>query len=399
LPCGITLKNRLVKAAMTERMSNTGLAPTNNHVNLYNKWSDTGAGLLITGNVMVDDQHLESAGNVVFHGEHVLPTLRRWAQAATGNNTHCWVQISHAGRQTNIFNNVHPLAPSPVKLKKLGLFGTPKEMTETDIENTIERFVKTAVLSRKAGFTGIQIHAAHGYLLSQFLSPRTNNRLDQWGGSLENRSRILKYIVSKTRKSVGSDYPISVKLNSADFQRGGFTEDDSLEVIKMLENEGIDLLEISGGTYENVVFFVDEQQKESTRSREAYFIDFAKKIRRISKLPLMVTGGFRSYDFCNEVLENDELDFVGMARPFLTNHTEIKRFLLGEIERLEEQHIRTGIRTLEDAAEAGYYARQLIRMAKGLPYRKKLNPFWCSNYLVLHEFRKAIKKKVLGSTG
>jgi 2,4-dienoyl-CoA reductase-like NADH-dependent reductase (Old Yellow Enzyme family) len=396
LPCGVTLNNRLVKSAMTERISNKKFEPTEGHIKLYEDWADTNAGLLITGNVMIDHKHLESAGNVCFE-ERMLPQLNRWAEAGKKKGNHIWVQVSHAGRQTNKFNTTRPKAPSEVQLKKLGLFGRPKAMSEHDIEEVIKGFVKTAVLVKKAGFTGVQVHSAHGYLLSQFLSPSTNIRTDQWGGSIENRSRLLLTIIREIRKEVGPEFPISVKLNSADFQKGGLTEEESQEVVKMLDGEKIDLLEISGGTYEKVAFFLmNEDQgeiRESTKRREAYFIDFAQKVRAISDLPLLITGGFRTFDFCNEILENGELDLIGMARPFITDREKIAEFIEGNVPALENRVIRTGIKQFEDAAEGGYYARQLIRFSKGEPFNKDLSPFWSSNFLVLYEMKKALSRR------
>jgi len=398
LPCGAILNNRLVKSAMTERISNNKFEPTKGHEQLYADWSKTGAGLLITGNVVLDRKHVESAGNVCFDDRKMLPKLKSWAKAGKKHGNHIWVQISHSGRQTNRFGTNRPLAPSEVQLKKLGLFGKPKAMTEEDILDVIQRFVAAAKLAKEAGFTGVQIHSAHGYLLSQFLSPNINMRSDHWGGNIENRSRLLLTIIRDVRKAVGTDFPISVKLNSADFQRGGFTEEESLEVIKMLDKEKIDLLEISGGTYEKLAFFImneeDSDLKESTKQREAYFIDFAKKIRVVSKLPLMITGGFRSYGFCNEVLANGEVDLIGMARPFITNREDISKFLVGELPCLENLVLRTGLKQFEDAAEGGFYARQIIRFSKGKGLKTNMNPLWCSMFLIVYEFRKAMAKKL-----
>ncbi|MCK8521127.1 NADH:flavin oxidoreductase/NADH oxidase family protein [Aquimarina sp. D1M17] len=399
LPCGAKLKNRLVKSAMTERISNKNFEPTVGLERLYKQWSDSGAGLLITGNVVIDRRHLESAGNVCFDDEHMLPKIRSWAREATSNGNHAWVQISHSGRQTNKFSTGRPLAPSEVQLKKMGLFGKPKAMTEEDIQDVIKGFVNAAKISKNAGFTGVQIHSAHGYLLSQFLSPITNKRTDKWGGSIENRSRLLITIIREVRKEVGNDFPIAVKLNSADFQRGGFIEEESLEVVKMLDIERIDLLEISGGTYEKLAFFILNEEgkevKESTKRREAYFIEFAKKIRAISNLPLMITGGFRSYGFCNEVLQSGEVDLIGMARPFITNMKDIPGFLEGEVPVLENLVVRTGMKQFEDAAEGGFYARQLIRFSKGKELKVNMSPLWCSMFLIIYEFRKAMAKKFL----
>jgi len=385
---------------MTERISDAHFEPTTGHNRLYESWAKSEAGLLITGNVMIDRKHLESAGNVCFDDEKMLPKLRDWANAGKKHGGQIWVQISHSGRQTNRFTNNHPLAPSEVQLEKIGLFGKPKAMSEEDIQKVITGFVRAAKLSKEAGFTGVQIHSAHGYLLSEFLSPLTNIRVDQWGGSIENRSRLLLTIIREIRKEVGANYPISVKLNSSDFQKGGFTEEESLEVVKMLDREKIDLLEISGGTYEKVVFFMmNEDQsggKESTRKREAYFIEFAKKIRSISQIPLMITGGFRSYSFCNEVLEKGELDLIGMGRPFITNLDDIPGFLNGEIPALENLILRTGIKQFDEAAEGGFYARQIIRFSKGKDLKLNMNPLWSSLFLMSNEFKRSMFRKLFG---
>ncbi|OJJ14340.1 hypothetical protein BKI52_43460 [marine bacterium AO1-C] len=396
LPCGAVLKNRLVKSAMTERISNHKLEPTEKHHHLYQQWATTGAGLLITGNVIVDKTHLESAGNIYVGDESILPKMTKWANAAKTDDNHVWVQISHAGRQTNKFCTTRPKAPSEVKLRQLGLFGKPKAMTEEDIQAVINGFVKAAKICKEAGFTGVQIHSAHGYLLSQFLSPHTNLRTDQWGGTLENRSRLLMTIIQGIREVVGPNFPIGVKLNSSDFQRGGFTEEESLEVIQML-NGKIDLLEISGGTYEKLVFFeMNEDQaqvKESTRQREAYFLEFSQKVRAVSQLPLLITGGFRSFEFCNQALANNELDLIGMARPFITNLDEIADFLDNKVTKLENLVLRTGIKSFDTAAEGGFYARQIIRLAKGKKVRLKMGALWSSNFLIYHEFTKAMKNR------
>lgn len=395
LPCGAVLSNRLTKSAMTERISNRDFEPTSALVRLYELWAQTGAGLLISGNVMIDAKHLESAGNLLFNSEEMIPKLQPLAAAGTSRGNHFWVQISHSGRQTSRLVNTHPKAPSEVQLHKIGLFGKPKEMSQEDIEEVIVGFRKAARIAKAAGFTGVQIHSAHGYLLSQFLSPRTNLREDKWGGSLENRSRLLLQIIREVRAEVGIDFPVSVKLNSSDFQKGGFSEEDSLQVVRLLEQEGIDLLEISGGTYENVVFLVEEEdtRRESTKRREAYFLNFAGKVRAISKLPILITGGFRSFDFCNQVLEAGEADLIGMARPFITHLEGMAAFLEGKIPVLEIPKIRTGMKAFEDSAEAGYYAKQLIRIAEGKGLKQNIGPMEAAFFIPLHEFKKGLEKK------
>jgi 2,4-dienoyl-CoA reductase-like NADH-dependent reductase (Old Yellow Enzyme family) len=230
--------------------------------------------------------------------------------------------------------------------------------------------------------------------LSEFLSPFTNRRDDIWGGNIDNRSRILIDIIEGVRATVGTDFPISVKINSSDFQRGGLTEEESLAVIHKLEAAGIDLLEISGGTYEQSAFLLLNERK-STRRREAYFIDFARKVRDICNIPLMVTGGFRSYAFCQEVLGNNEVDFIGMARPFLSSLDDMQDFLAGNLERLNDPVVRTGIPIFENAAEGGFHARQLIRLAKGKAYEPRLSALMSASFLVTHELYKSMKRKSL----
>ena len=196
-------------------------------------------------------------------------------------------------------------------------------MSENDIEAVIEGFARCAKVLVDAGFTGVQLHAAHGYLLSQFLSPRSNQRADQWGGPLENRARLLLACVARVRAAVGPRMPISVKLNSADFQRGGFDFNESLRVAKWLEAASVDLIEISGGTYEQPRLLnlegiepVEAQSvAASTRAREAYFVDFADAMRHEINIPLMLTGGLRRLDAMNAALETGCADMIGIGRP------------------------------------------------------------------------------------
>jgi 2,4-dienoyl-CoA reductase-like NADH-dependent reductase (Old Yellow Enzyme family) len=375
LPCGAVIKNRIAKAAMTERLADAKHRATKEHTRLYHHWSGNGAGLHITGNIMVDRRYKESSGNIVLEDEGGIPFLAGMIAAGTRNGTHLWAQISHAGRQSSIFSTFQPLAPSAVKLRRLGLFAKPKAMTTEQIKDVENRYVTTAVLCKKAGFTGVQIHSAHGYLLSQFLSPRTNKREDEYGGSIQNRSRLLLDIVKNYRVQLGDDFPISVKLNSADFQRGGFDEKDSLYVINELEKLGIDLLEISGGTYENVAFLTERYKRESTKQREAYFMDFARKLREHSQLPLMITGGFRSLAFCEEVLKNNELDVIGFARPFLLESDFPKSFLSKANSRVDDATFNLSIKTLRDFADGAFYDYQIHRLADGKSLKLDYNPY------------------------
>ena len=271
-----------------------------------------------------------------------MAALKRWTTAATRNGNHFWAQLSHAGRQTQKIVNPHPKAPSAVALNLPGgQFGQPVPMSLGEIEHLQERYALAARVCKDAGFTGVQIHAAHGYLLSQFLSPLSNRRDDRYGGSLENRARLLLEIVAKVREAVGAEFPIIVKLNSADFQRGGFNFEDSLQVAQWLEAAGIDCLEISGGTYEQpkllgVEGLEEVQQQsiaESTKAREAYFVDFAKAMRKKIGIPLMVTGGLRRRDAMEAAIESGSADLIGIGRPMCLD-TDAPQALLNGAQEL-----------------------------------------------------------------
>ena len=350
LPCGATVANRLSKAAMTEGLATADGVPTAELNRLYGIWSDGGAGILLSGNIQVDRDHLERPGNVVIDREPdkaMRAALASWAQAATRNGNHFWAQINHAGRQTQKIVNKAPKAPSAVKLGLPGgQFGQPVAMTEEEIVEVIRRFGLCAAAVKEAGFTGVQVHAAHGYLLSQFLSPRSNLRTDQYGGSLSNRARALLEAVAAVRKAVGAKFPVSVKLNSADFQKGGFAFEDSLQVVQWLEQAGVDLIEISGGTYEQPKLLglqgmeEEEQQQvaESTQLREAYFVDFAKAMQEKVNVPLMVTGGFRQRLVMEQALQTGSADIIGLGRPLCVMTDAPKQLFEGldELPRYEE---------------------------------------------------------------
>lgn len=396
LPCGATLPNRLAKAAMTEGLADNANRATDGHVQLYGRWSDGGAGLHITGNVMIQRGQLERAGNVVIDGEPDAPAraaLERWAAAGTRGGNHLWVQISHAGRQTPKAVSRAPIAPSAIPLGiPGGQFAPPRAAAKDEIRDLIQRFATAARVVKDAGFTGVQVHAAHGYLLSEFLSPNANTRTDMWGGSLENRARFLIEAVRATRTAVGTDFPISVKLNSADFQKGGFGADDAETVAGWLADEGVDLLEISGGTYEQPAMMGQEGLepvfeepmsgeggRASTKAREAYFMSYAKRLREVTKIPLMVTGGFRTGVAMNAAVEDDGVGVIGLARPLVIDPDAPAKLLAGEIDELErwEDQLRIGpgvfgptssvdlIRVVNGFGIVYWYYHQLLRWGAG----------------------------------
>ena len=343
LPCGVTLPNRLCKAAMTEGLADAHLRATERHARVYKRWADGGVGLSLTGNVQVDRHHLERPGNVAIDGNGGEDALKAYAAAGTSGGTELWMQINHPGRQEPASISPRPRGPSDVQLGSNDkAYGKPIPLSGDEIEDIINRFVHVAEVAKATGFTGVQVHSAHGYLSSEFLSPLVNTRTDEWGGPLENRARFLLNIVRKTREAVGPHFPISVKLNSTDFQHGAFTLDECQQVVAWLGEAGVDLLEISGGTYEQPAMVGnkgnaktwEDPLKDSTRAREAYFVDYAKAIAPAATMPLMVTGGFRTKDAMLAALNDGGIDVIGLARPLCGDPDSPAKLLAGEIDAL-----------------------------------------------------------------
>ena len=366
---GTKIKNRFFKSAMSESLGDNKNNPTEELARLYQAWAEGGAGLIITGNVMIHPDHLGEPRNVVLEANKDLEIYKRCAQAGTLNDTHLWVQLNHPGKQIPNFLNNEPVAPSAIPFPgRLGkMFNAPRELTGAEILDIIERFGVSAALSREAGYTGVQIHGAHGYLVSQFLSPRHNRRSDEWGGSPENRRRFALEVYQSIRKNVGDDFPIGIKLNSADFQKGGFTEDESLDVIDALSKDGIDLLEISGGTYENPEMMKSTQQKESTIKREAFFLEFAEKVRKRTDLPLVVTGGFRTASGMAAALRSGATDMIGLARPLAVEPDLCNRLMAGADAATPIKSLKTGVKAVDEMGLLNimWFARQLERIGKG----------------------------------
>jgi 2,4-dienoyl-CoA reductase-like NADH-dependent reductase (Old Yellow Enzyme family) len=381
LPNGSVLKNRLAKSAMSEALGTTDNHVTPALVRLYERWADGGTGLLITGNVMIDGRALGEPNNVVVEDERDLELLRRWAAAGTRNGTQLWMQVNHPGKQVMKTLVKDPVAPSaiPFAPEMAAFFATPRALTEAEIEDIIQRFGRTTAIAKKAGFSGVQIHGAHGYLVSQFLSGHHNQRTDRWGGNAENRRRFVLEVFREMRAQAGRDFPIGIKLNSADFQKGGFTEEESLDVIRALSEAGIDLIEISGGTYEAPAMSGRNQAvKDSTRRREAYFLEFAEKARKAVKTPLMLTGGFRTAAGMSEAIGSGAVDIVGMARLLAIEPDISARLLAGLEARHTVRPISTGIAMVDRMAlmEVMWYGRQLRRLGAGREPRPDESGLW-----------------------
>ncbi|MEU9670007.1 NADH:flavin oxidoreductase/NADH oxidase family protein [Streptomyces bobili] len=375
LPNGQVLPNRIMKSALSEALADRSNAPDHRLEQLYRTWSRGGYGLIITGNVMVDRTQLGEPGNVVIEDDRDLAALTRWAATTKDAGIPTWVQLNHPGRQANLLALGHtPVAPSPVALDLPGA-AVPRELTSAEIEDIIERFATAAQVCEAAGFAGVQVHGAHGYLVSQFLSPLSNRRDDEWGGDPERRMRFVIEVVRRIRSRVSPGFAVAVKLNSADFQRGGFTEEESRSVVAALAKEGLDLIEVSGGSYESPA--MTGSAAASTRAREAYFLEYARTVRGLAgEVPLAVTGGFRSRSAMEAAVAAAECDVVGMGRPTATTPDAAEVILTGRADTVVAHQLRAGMRrvlgkvtdvkALDGVLDLNWHTDQLHRLGAGL---------------------------------
>lgn len=398
LPCGLEIPNRIAKAAMTEGLAEINGQAGERIARAYRTWAGGGSGLLLTGNIMVDARYRERPANVIVDGEQDeagRAGLRRFAEASRAGGGAVIAQISHAGRQSPKAIAAEPVGPSALAMKMPGgLFGKPRALTVDEIYEIIGRFSISAGELCAAGFDGVQVHAAHGYLVSEFLNPLANRRDDEWGGSLENRARLLIEIVKAVRGAIGPDKALSVKLNSSDFQKGGFSFDDCLRVIAMLDAEGIDLLEISGGNYEQPRMLgfdglepvFEDNVRESTRAREAYFMGYAEEAIKTASTPLMVTGGFRTRQAMEAAID-EGVAMIGIGRPLCIHPDATNKLLTGEWDQLPapERDFRLGpgwlgphssndlVKAANGFAAMSFFYRNIIRMADCKPTRQRMN--------------------------
>jgi 2,4-dienoyl-CoA reductase-like NADH-dependent reductase (Old Yellow Enzyme family) len=377
LPNGAHIPNRIAKAAMEENMADGDHAPSAELLRLYEAWAEGEAGLIITGNVMVDARAMTGPGGVVLEDDRHLDRFSAWAAAGRSRGAQMWMQINHPGRQMPAALGQETLAPSAVAMEMGALskqFPVPREMTAADIAEVERRFVATALLAERAGFTGVEVHAAHGYLLSQFLSPLANRRQDRWGGSLENRARLLLDIVRAIRAAVAPGFAVVVKLNSADFQRGGFSPEDAQAVVRMLGALGVDLVELSGGSYEAPAM-MGSARDERTLAREAYFLDFAREIAGVATMPLMVTGGIRRREVAEEVVASG-VAMAGIATALAIEPALPRNWRLGRTDVPALKPIAWKNKQLASTAHMAAVKYQLTRLSRRQRTAPNVSPAW-----------------------
>ena len=367
LPNGTTIKNRFFKSAMSEGMGTRDFQPKKNIATLYKRWAEGGTGLIITGNIMVDPKGTAEPGNIVFDKNSNMEILKNWANQGQQHGAKVMVQLNHPGKQAPKTVSKQTVAPSAVPLGNglNKLFSTPRALTTSEVEELVQKFVTSAKVAKEAGFSGVQIHAAHGYLISQFLSPHDNRRTDKYGGSLENRMRFLKEIYLGMREELGKDFTIGIKINSTDFKEDGLTEEDSLKTIIELANLGLDFVEISGGTYERPAMM----GATSKSTNQVFFAEYSKKLKQKIEIPVVVTGGIRSINAMNTLLNNNTTDFIGIARPLTIDPNIPNKIKQGTYTIVETTRVSTGVKKLDKIFGSllgiVYYQVLMQNIAKG----------------------------------
>lgn len=310
LPCGVRLKNRLVKSAMSDSLGDGVGNPTEVQMRLYERWAEGGAALSLIGEVQGSPHYPEKPGNLVFVPDADRGAMRALAKCGSAKGAQLWPQLGHAGALAHVPIS-QPKGPSPLDVEGLQCDG----MSLEDIDEVPDAYARAATLAQEAGFGGVQIHAGHGFLFSQFLSPLFNRRSDTYGGSVEGRFRIIGEVIKAVRKAVGVSFPIGIKINATDKVMGGLTEDDALQVVRLLDQTSIDLIDVSGGTY----FPGAASSSEGSSSSGPYFIDFARRAKEATSIPIMLTGGFVTRDQAVAALEGGSADAVSLARAMVLN--------------------------------------------------------------------------------
>ena len=367
LPNGTTIKNRFFKSAMSEGMGTRDFQPKKNIATLYKRWAEGGTGLIITGNIMVDPKGTAEPGNIVFDKNSNMEILKNWANQGQQHGAKVMVQLNHPGKQVPKTIAKETVAPSAVPLGNglNKLFSTPRALTTSEVEELVQKFVTSAKITKEAGFSGVQIHAAHGYLISQFLSPHDNRRTDKYGGSLENRMRFLKEIYLGMREELGKNFTIGIKINSTDFKEDGLTEEDSLKTIIELANLGLDFVEISGGTYERPAMM----GATSKSTNQVFFAEYSKKLKQKIEIPVVVTGGIRSINAMNTLLNDNTTDFIGIARPLTIDPNIPNKIKQGTYTIVETTRVSTGVKKLDKIFGSllgiVYYQVLMQNIAKG----------------------------------
>lgn len=317
LPCGAVLKNRIAKAAMSDDLGDGCGLPTEAQQRLYGLWADGGTALSLVGETQIGPWAPENYGNLVLEPLRETERFRSLSDAATVNNTHFWAQLGHAGA---LAVPVAGPAKAPSALDVSGIHAV--EMPPEEVEALPALYAKAALNARSIGFTGVEIHAAHGFLLNQFLSPLFNRRTDHWGGDPEHRARLLLEIIVTVRAAVGSGFPVAVKINATDQLAGGIEVPEALDLVERLDETEIDLIDISGGAY-----FPGAAAASDGTKAGPYFVEFARLARTRTGKPLMTAGGFKKQAEAERAISSGAVDMVGLARALALDPALPKKWL------------------------------------------------------------------------
>jgi len=320
LPCGLRLRNRIAKSAMSDSLGDGAGNPTEAQARLYRRWAEGGLALSTIGEVQCDPRHPEKPGNLVLAADSNPTPFTELTAAATAGGAQLWAQLGHAGALS------HPPVGRPAGPSALDLPGLAcAALTPEEVEALPGTFARAAALAKRLGFTGIQVHAAHGFLLSQFLSPLFNRRNDQWGGGPARRAEIIVAVVEAVRAAVGPGFPVAIKINASDLLEGGLDEEQAEAVLELLDATSLDLIEISAGTYFPGAKAVDDGPGGGPR-----FLGFAEKARRRTGKPLMAAGGFKTRRQAFDALGAGLLDVIALARPLVLDPELPRQWLSAE---------------------------------------------------------------------
>lgn len=380
LPCGGVLKNRIAKAAMSNYLGDGAGNPTNDQIRLYERWAKGGLALSIIGEVQGTSHFAEKPGNLILNSQSDRQQLERLATSGATDNAQLWLQLGHAGAMADAPIST-PKGPSALELPGL----TCGALSLDEIHALPTEFSRTASLAKEFGFGGVELHAAHGFLLNQFLSPLFNKRTDAYGGALQNRMRLLLEVISAVRKAVGPGYPVGIKLNATDQLEGGLAEDESLEVVAAVDKMGIDLIDISGGTY-----FPGAASSSDRSGSGPYFLDFARRARAKTSIPLMVTGGFKTLTQAEDAISDGTADVVGLGRALVLDPELPSFWLAGE--RAEPQFPR--FKNPPEGGVTAWYTMQITQIAKG---KSALSPGDLDDAIAGYENRDEMRRRIWNS--
>jgi 2,4-dienoyl-CoA reductase-like NADH-dependent reductase (Old Yellow Enzyme family) len=325
---GMPLSNRFVRSATWEGMASAEGACTPELTAAYTELAKGGVGLIITGHTYVRPDGKGTPRQLGLYNDNLIEPLHKMTRAIHDFDSRIAVELSHAG----ILADEKLTGQAPLFLSRVDGFGQSggRQMTADDIQEIIAAFAQAARRAKDSGFDAVQIHAAHGFLMNQFLSPAFNKRDDGYGGAIENRARAIMETLREIRTAVGSQFPVLIKLNSQDFVDEGLSLEDSLRAALMLQEEGIDAIELSGGT----VVTGDHCRKDiDTEDKEAYFQTAAKAFKEKLQVPLILVGGIRSFQLCQRLVDEGYCDYVAMSRPFIREPGLVNRWAAGDLQK------------------------------------------------------------------